>query len=84
MSQGHWDETSYHPKPERTLTDAMRERGAVARPDIEARLEKLEKDSHPPMPYVVCSTCRALVRDEDFHLHHAWHRRLGPIRTPNT
>jgi hypothetical protein len=31
----------------------------------EERIERLEKDSHPPMPYIICEYCYCLVREQD-------------------
>lgn len=46
-------------------------------PTIETRLTKLEADSHPPMPYVTCTACWALVAEDHWTGHLTWHRRAS-------
>lgn len=43
--------------------------------DAEVVVEELKLNSHPPMPYIVCDTCSALVREGDIKKHMDWHTR---------
>lgn len=43
--------------------------------DLVRRVQALEADSHPPMPYVTCSECWALIAEESWDKHTRWHQR---------
>jgi len=41
--------------------------------DLRERVEKLERDSHPPVQFVACNVCWAVVFDAQWDLHRAGH-----------
>lgn len=56
---------------------------AEAASDIEGRVARLEADSHPPMPYVTCYECAALVQKDWWPKHDDWHDRYDRIGDTN-
>lgn len=46
---------------------------------LDERIEKLEQDAHPPVPFESCQVCWAVVFADEAARHAAWHARQHEV-----